>query len=122
MANFRELTSVPLRAVVAGFAFLCVLVGLAAQQAPVQIASGPVDPKADEQRLGLTGPANPKLPSFFLVGDSTGGNGHGAGADGLWGWGAPIADLFDPAKINVVNRAIGGLSSHTYIWAGHWDS
>src|ERR1700754_1209724 len=122
MANFRELTSVPLRAVVAGFAFLCVLVGLAAQQAPVQTSSGPVDPKADEQRLGLTGPANPKLPSLFLVGDSTVRNGHGTGSDGLWGWGAPIADFFDATKINAVNRAIGGLSSHTYISQGHWDS
>jgi lysophospholipase L1-like esterase len=60
------------------------------------------------------------LPSLILVGDSTVRNGHGHGADGLWGWGAPIADLFDPAKINVVNRAIGGLSSHTYMSAGHW--
>jgi lysophospholipase L1-like esterase len=80
------------------------------------------DPKVDEQRLGLTGPANPALPSLILVGDSTVRNGHGTGSDGLWGWGAPIADLFDPAKINVVNRAIGGLSSHTYMSAGHWDS
>jgi lysophospholipase L1-like esterase len=125
MANMRKSTSIPLRAVVTGFVFLCALVGLAAQQAPTpsaQTSSGPVDPKADEQRLGLTGPANPKLPSLFLVGDSTVRNGHGTGSDGLWGWGAPIADLFDPAKINVVNRAIGGLSSHTYISAGHWDS
>ena len=73
-----------------------------------------------EADLGLTGPANPSLPSLILVGDSTVRNGHGKGSDGLWGWGAPIADLFDPAKINVVNRAIGGLSSHTYISQGHW--
>jgi len=70
----------------------------------------------------LTGPANPKLPSLILVGDSTVRNGHGTGSDGLWGWGAPIANLFDPTKINVVNRAIGGLSSHTYISQGHWAS
>ena len=73
-----------------------------------------------EADLGLTGPANPNLPSLILVGDSTVRNGHGKGSDGLWGWGAPIADLFDPTKINVVNRAIGGLSSHTYISQGHW--
>jgi lysophospholipase L1-like esterase len=80
------------------------------------------DAKTQEAGLGLTGPANPKLPSLILVGDSTVRNGHGLGSDGLWGWGAPIADLFDQSKINVVNRAIGGLSSHTYISQGHWDS
>jgi lysophospholipase L1-like esterase len=58
---------------------------------------------------------------LILIGDSTVRNGHGTGPDGLWGWGAPIADLFDPARINVVNRAIGGLSSHSYISGGHWD-
>jgi lysophospholipase L1-like esterase len=80
----------------------------------------PPDAATQEAGLGLTGPANPNLPSLILVGDSTVRNGHGIGSDGLWGWGAPIADLFDPSKINVVNRAIGGLSSHTYISAGHW--
>jgi lysophospholipase L1-like esterase len=79
-----------------------------------------MDARAQEADLGLTGPANPQLPSLILVGDSTVRNGHGKGSDGLWGWGAPIADLFDPAQINVVNRAIGGLSSHTYISQGHW--
>jgi lysophospholipase L1-like esterase len=79
-----------------------------------------MDARAQEADLGLTGPANPSLPSLILVGDSTVRNGHGKGSDGLWGWGAPIADLFDPTKINVVNRAIGGLSSHTYISQGHW--
>jgi len=80
----------------------------------------PMDARAQEADLGLTDPANPNLPSLILVGDSTVRNGHGKGSDGLWGWGAPVADLFDPAKVNVVNRAIGGLSSHTYISQGHW--
>jgi lysophospholipase L1-like esterase len=96
------------------------LLALAAQQTPPAGPPTPPDAKSQEAGLGLTGPANPSLPSLILVGDSTVRNGHGAGSDGLWGWGAPIADLFDPAKINVVNRAIGGLSSHTYISQGHW--
>ena len=98
------------------------LLTLAAQQTLPAGLPMPPDAKTQEAGLGLTGPANAKLPSLILVGDSTVRNGHGLGSDGLWGWGAPIADLFDPAKINVVNRAIGGLSSHTYISAGHWDS
>jgi lysophospholipase L1-like esterase len=98
------------------------LLALAAQQPPAASPPAQPDAKTQEKGLGLTGPANPKLPSLILVGDSTVRNGHGTGSDGLWGWGAPIADLFDPGKINVVNRAIGGLSSHTYISQGHWDS
>src|SRR6185295_12322502 len=52
-------------------------------------------------------PANPDLPSLFIVGDSTVRNGRGVGAGGLWGWGEPLSALFDTSKINVVNRAIG---------------
>jgi lysophospholipase L1-like esterase len=103
------------------------LLALAAQQtAPATPAAPPAvrtppDARTQEKGLGLTDPANPALPSLILIGDSTVRNGHGTGSDGLWGWGAPIADLFDPARINVVNRAIGGLSSHSYISGGHWD-
>lgn len=79
------------------------------------------DPRSREKDLGLMPPANPALPSLVLIGDSTVRNGHGRGDQNQWGWGAPLADLFDPAKINVVNRAIGGLSSHSYISEGHWD-
>jgi rhamnogalacturonan acetylesterase len=106
----------------AAIACLIPILAIAAQQAPPATPPAQPDAKTQEAGLGLTGPANPKLPSLILVGDSTVRNGHGKGSDGLWGWGAPIADLFDPDKINVVNRAIGGLSSHTYISAGHWDS
>ena len=71
--------------------------------------------------LHLPEPANPKLPTLFLIGDSTVRNGRGDGANGQWGWGEPIVAYFDPAKINVVNRAVGGLSSRTYLTLGHWD-
>jgi lysophospholipase L1-like esterase len=81
----------------------------------------PPDAATQEKGLGLTDPANPNLPSLILIGDSTVRNGHGVGSDGLWGWGHPIHDFFDPGKINVVNHAIGGLSSHSYISGGHWD-
>jgi rhamnogalacturonan acetylesterase len=77
------------------------------------------DPDLHE-KLGLPEPVNSKLPTLFLVGDSTVRNGHGDGANGQWGWGEPLVDFFDTAKINVVNRAIGGRSSRTYITEGHW--
>ena len=91
---------------------------------PARPPAGPrpqLDAAGQEKGLGLKDPGNPNLPSLILIGDSTVRNGHGTGSDGLWGWGHPIHDFFDPAKINVVNRAIGGLSSHSYISGGHWD-
>ena len=65
-------------------------------------------------------PPDPKLPTLFLVGDSTVRNGRGDGANGQWGWGDLIGEYFDPSKINVVNWALGGRSSRTYITEGHW--
>src|ERR1700682_5167144 len=61
------------------------------------------------------------LPTLFLIGDSTVRNGRGDGGNGQWGWGEPLVDRFDTAKVNVVNRAVGGLSSRTYLTMGHWD-
>lgn len=72
-------------------------------------------------KLNLPVPHDPKLPTLWLVGDSTVRNGHGDGAGGQWGWGEPLVQFFDSSKINVVNRAIGGRSSRTYITEGHWS-
>jgi len=60
-------------------------------------------------RLHLPEPAK-KNCDRFLIGDSTVRNGRGDGSDGQWGWGEPLAQWFDPAKVNLVNRAVGGLS------------
>ena len=67
-------------------------------------------------------PADPKLPTLFLIGDSTVRNGHGDGANGQWGWGDLIGPYFDSKKINVVNRALGGRSSRTYLTGGYWST
>jgi lysophospholipase L1-like esterase len=76
-------------------------------------------------QVQLPEPARPELPSLILIGDSTVRNGRddgqGKGAEGQWGWGNPIAAYLDPNNINVVNRAVGGLSSRTYRTSGHWD-
>ncbi len=96
----------------------------------------PVPPKAATSAAQTTGqltdpgatvrpplptPANPKLPTLYLVGDSTVRNGKADGAGGQWGWGEPLVEYFDAGKVNVVNRAIGGRSSRTYITEGRWD-
>ena len=70
--------------------------------------------------LNLPEPADPKLPSLVLIGDSTVRNGRGDGAGGQWGWGDCLGAHFDPAKINLVNRAIGGLTGRTFLTQGHW--
>jgi lysophospholipase L1-like esterase len=71
--------------------------------------------------LNLPEPADPTLPSIVLVGDSLVRNGRGDGEGGQWGWGDSLGKFFDPAKVNVVNRAVGGLSSRTYLTQGHWE-
>ncbi len=67
-------------------------------------------------------PANPSLPTLWLIGDSTVRNGTGGenGPTGQWGWGAPITAYFDLSKINVVNRAFGGTSSRTFYNGFFW--
>jgi lysophospholipase L1-like esterase len=100
--------------------FLCH--AFASAQAPLPAAVNTDPAKA---QVVLPEPANPALPSLILIGDSTVRNGHddgqGKGPAGQWGWGNPIANYFDAAKINVVNRAVGGLSSRTYVTSGHWQ-
>jgi sialate O-acetylesterase len=53
----------------------------------------------------------------FLVGDSTVRN-HTAR---LAGWGDPFKGLVEPAKAEVMNRALGGRSSRSYLREGLWE-
>jgi rhamnogalacturonan endolyase len=69
--------------------------------------------------LNVPEPADPALPSVYLIGDSTVRNGRGDGASGQWGWGDPLSAYFDPARVNLVNRALGGTGARTYL-AGQW--
>jgi lysophospholipase L1-like esterase len=73
--------------------------------------------------LNLPDPADPSLPTLFLVGDSTVRNGRGDGIDGLgqWGWGDPLAAWLDAKKINLVNRAVGGTGARSFMAQGYWD-
>ncbi len=61
-------------------------------------------------------------PTLYAIGNSTVRTGtRGDGANGQWGWGAPIADFFDRSRINVENRAMGGTSSRTFRSLGLWQ-
>ena len=101
--------------------FTSALVGQQSLPATSQPAPQSTDPSLHD-RLVLPTPRNPALPTLWIIGDSTVRNGHGDGANGQWGWGEPIVGYFDSSKINIVNRAIGGRSSRTYITEGHWQT
>src|ERR1019366_207132 len=87
---------------------------LAAATAFAQIPSTKIDPPP-QTSVPADAPLNPKLPTLFIVGDSTARN----GAD--LGWGDHLAHYFDTTKINIANRARAGRSSRTYIDEGLWQ-
>jgi len=86
---------------------LCLCRGAAAQTPQTPAAPQPAPRPSPD----------PRLPSLFVVGDSTARN----SANGALGWGDPFAAHFDPTKINVVNRARAGRSSRTFMTEGLWD-
>ena len=94
----------------------CFCVGLAIAAMPAVGAYDDDRPVEDTARFGMARPARPELPSLFLVGDST----VKCGTAGQRGWGEECGKYFDPAKVNVVNVAIGGRSSRTFITEGRW--
>ena len=103
----------------------CVVAGLKGlRNSPFPPLLSPKGEAVEADRIGwlnLPEPANPALPSIVLIGDSTVRNGRGDGAGGQWGWGDSLGDFFDPTKVNVVNRAVGGLSSRTFVTQGWWQ-
>ncbi len=62
-------------------------------------------------------PASGTVPTLWIAGDST----VKSNAP-MRGWGQDLGRFFDPAKINVVNRAIGGRSTRTFFNEGRWQS
>jgi rhamnogalacturonan acetylesterase len=95
-------------ALLAAFVILCLLPGMSSAQ---NAAPTPPPQSADKH------PADPKLPTLFVVGDSTANNNAG----GARGWGDPFVSYFDASKINVLNRARAGRSSRTFLTEGLWD-
>jgi rhamnogalacturonan acetylesterase len=73
----------------------------------------------DERPIEKDGPkekaVSNNLPTLWIAGDST----VKSNAP-LRGWGQDLGTFFDPAKINVLNRAIGGRSSRTFFTEGRW--
>jgi rhamnogalacturonan acetylesterase len=85
--------------------------------AATAFAQQPGTPDAPPQTtVAQNAPLNPKLPTLFIVGDSTARN----QAD--LGWGDHVAHYFDTSKINIANRARAGRSSRSYYNEGLWDN
>jgi rhamnogalacturonan acetylesterase len=87
--------------------YLAILIASCSLAAAAQIASPSPSPF----------PFDPKLPTIFVIGDSTANN----NANGARGWADPFIDYFDATKVNVLNRARAGRSSRTFITEGLWD-
>lgn len=56
-------------------------------------------------------------PTLWIIGDSTVRN----NTRNQQGWGDPLIKLFDSEKITVINKAIGGRSSRSFLTQGRWD-
>src|SRR5438093_103646 len=65
------------------------------------IASAADETAAPRARQEVHPPIDPKLPTLWIIGDSTVRNGQDNGNNGQWGWGNPIASFFDTKRINV---------------------
>ncbi len=101
------------------------ILNLCAADIPRYTQTGPL-PNPAPARPGVLAPFphDPKLPTIWTIGDSTvrtGVNGTGDDTVGQWGWGAPFVGYFDPKKVNVVNRAVGGTTSLSF-YQGQWKA
>lgn len=85
--------------------------------APGRAAAADDRPVENQAKIPIEQVRDKSLPTLFLVGDST----VKVSTKGQRGWGEEFAHFFDPSKINVVNRAIGGRSSRTFQGEGRWD-
>ena len=99
------------------------LLGLRAIDIPRYTQTGPLpDPAPARHWVLAPVPHDPNLPTIWTIGDSTvrcGVNASGDDRPGQWGWGTPFVGYFDPNKVNVVNRAVGGTTTasfYTTLW------
>ncbi len=99
-------------------ALACALLTLVVRAQTPAATTPPPAPNLAKNPAPVVAALNSALPTIFIAGDSTAARGKG---ETQQGWGVPFADYFDPAKVNVANRARGGRSSRTFIAEGSWD-
>lgn len=59
-------------------------------------------------------------PVVFITGDSTVKN-EDKDPDGMWGWGSQANTVFNEKKCSVINAAMAGRSTRTFLDEGRWD-
>jgi lysophospholipase L1-like esterase len=96
--------------------FLSTIVLLTSSLGMIAQVKDDARPVVDDSKTTPSKVRDPKLPTLWIVGDST----LNSNAP-LAGLGPELAQFFDLTKINVVNRAIGGRSSRTFQNEGRWD-
>ena len=94
-----------------------VLQALRAQQLLPEAAFLPPPPAAPADNTPAAAALNPRLPTLFLVGDSTV---RSAGQNGHWGWGERLAPWLDAQQLQLANHAMGGRSTRTFLREGRW--
>jgi rhamnogalacturonan acetylesterase len=94
-----------------------ITLGLAAALAAPSGPGADDRPVEDAKKAALAQKVRADLPTLWIIGDST----VKVGTPGQRGWGEEMTPFFDAAKINLVNRAIGGRSSRTFLTEGRWD-
>lgn len=94
-----------------------VLQALRAQQLVPEAAFLPPPPAAPADNTPAAAALNPRLPTLFLVGDSTV---RSAGQNGHWGWGERLAPWLNAQQLQLANHAMGGRSTRTFLREGRW--
>lgn len=90
----------------------------------MQAQSPDMSPVPPVPQNASVAPANPSLPTIFIVGDSTASFHEDPQKEGVaasQGWGPYFPRYFDLSRVNVVNAARGGRSSRTFRSEGLWD-
>jgi lysophospholipase L1-like esterase len=94
------------------------ILGLRAIDIPRYTQTGPLpDPPPEKHWVLEPVPHNPELPTIWTIGDSTvrcGVDATGDDMPGQWGWGTPFVGYFDSSRVNVVNRAVGGITTASF--------
>jgi lysophospholipase L1-like esterase len=67
----------------------------------------------------LTGPAGPKTPTVWVIGDSTASL-YTADLFPRMGWAQPLPDFFAPACATIQDKALSGRSSKSFFDEGAW--
>jgi len=91
---------------------------------PAMIQAQSAQPVHDGKTISRV-PANPALPTLFIVGDSTADQSVDRlheGLSGVQGWGVLFPAFFDASRLNIVDVARGGRSSRTFQTEGFWET